>query len=162
MLSDTTAAAITVAVADLVGSAVLVALTVTVKDEATEAGGVYNPFDESVPHAAPVHPEPDMLHVTVEIDVPVTTAANCWGAPAVTVTVFGLTATATTGSATPFPARASAADAGTSLGINVRAPVKFPADVGVKTMLKVLLWFGPRVKGTGKPLRLKPFPVRAA
>ena len=41
-----------------------------------------------VPHAAPLQPAPPTLQVTAVFEVPVTVAANCWAAPAVTVIVL--------------------------------------------------------------------------
>jgi hypothetical protein len=70
--------------------------------------------------------------------------------------------TATEGTATPTPFSASDVDAGFTFAVRVRAPVKLPAAVGVNRMLKLALWFGARVNGMGRPLRLKPLPVREA
>lgn len=67
----------TFAEADLVGSATLVAVTVTVAGEGTLDGGIYSPAFEIVPHAAPVHPPPPTVHVTAVFEDPVTIPANC-------------------------------------------------------------------------------------
>jgi len=55
----TAATIVTLAEADLVGSATLIAFTVTVDSEGTLTGGTYSPFTEIVPHAAPVQPAPE-------------------------------------------------------------------------------------------------------
>jgi hypothetical protein len=55
----TTGVSVTVALADLSGSAALVAVTVNVWDEEIEAGAVYSPVEESVPR-----PDGDRLQVT--------------------------------------------------------------------------------------------------
>ena len=79
MLNKTAATATmaTLAEADLVGSATLVAFTVTVAGEGMLAGGTYKPAAEIVPHAAPLQPEPLSLQVTAVFELPVTFAANC-------------------------------------------------------------------------------------
>src|SRR5581483_2609149 len=43
-----------------------------------EAGAVYRPEVEIVPHAAPEHPEPATVQSTAVLLVPVTEAVNCW------------------------------------------------------------------------------------
>ena len=60
MLSKTAVAAtrVTLAEADLVGSATLVTVTRSVAGEGTLAGGVYSPPLEMLPHAAPLQPPP--------------------------------------------------------------------------------------------------------
>ncbi len=79
MLNKTAAAAtiVTLAEPDLVGSATLVALTVTVAGEGTLAGGVYTPLVEIVPHAVPPQPAPLTVQVTAVFEVPVTFPINC-------------------------------------------------------------------------------------
>lgn len=79
ILSKTASAAatVTLAEADLVGSATLVAFTVTVAGEGTLDGDVYNPLAEIIPHAPPVQPTPLTDHVTAAFEVPVTFAENC-------------------------------------------------------------------------------------
>ena len=67
--------------------------------------------------------------------------------------------TATEGTATPVPSMASEIEAGLTFVVRVRAPVKLPAAVGVNRILKLALWFGARVNGMGRPLRLKAVPV---
>jgi len=49
---------VTLAEADLVGSATLFAVTVTTGDEGTLAGATYSPLAEIVPHAASAQPAP--------------------------------------------------------------------------------------------------------
>ena len=77
MLTFTPAEIVTVAVADLVGSATLVAVTVTVAGDGIVPGAVYKPVELMVPHAAPVQPAPETLKVTAVFVVPVTVAVNC-------------------------------------------------------------------------------------
>jgi len=59
-----TATSVTVAVAELVETAWLVALTVTVGGLGSVAGAVYRPVVVIVPHPAPVQPAPDTLQFT--------------------------------------------------------------------------------------------------
>ncbi len=73
----TAAAMVTLAEADLVGSATLVAFTVTVAGKGTLDGEVYSPLAEIIPHAALVQPEPLTDHVTAVFEVPDTFPANC-------------------------------------------------------------------------------------
>lgn len=67
----------TVAVADLVGSAALVAVMVTVAGEGAVAGAAKSPLEEMVPQVAPLQPDPETVQVTAVFDVPVTEAINC-------------------------------------------------------------------------------------
>ena len=92
MLSKTATAAamVTLAEADLVGSATLVAFTVTVAGDGTPAGATNSPLVEIVPHAAPVQPTPLTVHVTAVFEEPVIFPANCWVRPTATVALFGL------------------------------------------------------------------------
>jgi hypothetical protein len=79
MLNKTATAAtiVTLAEADLVGSAKLVAFTLTAPGVETLAGETYNPMFEIVPHAAPLQPAPLTLQVTAVFEVPVIFPANC-------------------------------------------------------------------------------------
>jgi hypothetical protein len=79
MLSNTATATatVTLAEADLVGSATLVAFTVMIAGDDKLAGAKYCPLVEIVPHAAPVQPEPLTDHVTAIFEVPDTFPANC-------------------------------------------------------------------------------------
>jgi hypothetical protein len=97
ILIRTTRAAIiaTLAEADFVGSATLVAVTVATAGEGTFAGGAYSPLAEIVPHAGPSQPTPVTVQVTAVFDVPVTFPRNCWALPTVIVALFGLTVIAT-------------------------------------------------------------------
>ena len=63
--------------ADLVGSATLVAFTVTVAGDGKLAAGAYNPAAEIVPHAAPAQPGPLTVQITFVFEVPVTVPINC-------------------------------------------------------------------------------------
>lgn len=75
------------AVADLVGSAWLVAITETAFGDGAAAGAVYRPATLMVPHAAPAQPWPATPLCTVQLTFlfaePVTDAKNCCveGAP---------------------------------------------------------------------------------
>jgi hypothetical protein len=79
MLNKTATAATiaTLAEADLVGSATLIAVTVTAAGEGTLDGGIYRPLLEIVPHAAPVQPAPFSVHATAVFEDPVTVPTNC-------------------------------------------------------------------------------------
>jgi uncharacterized protein (DUF2237 family) len=86
---------VTVAEADLLGSACEVAVTVTVGGVGTEAGAVYRPATVMVPHVGPLQPVPEIVQVTVVLIVPVTVAVNCCLAPVTTFAEDGDTETAT-------------------------------------------------------------------
>ena len=77
-LSSTATAAtmVMLAEADLVGSAALVAFTVTVAGEGAVAGAVYSPPEEMLPHEAPAQPAPERVQVTAVLEELVTVAAN--------------------------------------------------------------------------------------
>ena len=75
---------VTVAVAVLVLSAELAAVTVTVCAEASDAGAVYKPLVEMLPTEGLID------HVTAVFVDPVTDAVNCCAPPAVRVEVAGL------------------------------------------------------------------------
>ncbi len=77
MATDIGTAIFTLAGADLLVSACDVAVTVTEGGFGTIAGAVYNPADEIFPQALPVQPEPEMLHETSVLEVPLTSALNC-------------------------------------------------------------------------------------
>lgn len=62
--------------ADLVGSATLVAVILTVPDGAA-TGVVYSPPLVIVPQATPLHPAPETLQATAVFADPVTSALNC-------------------------------------------------------------------------------------
>ena len=87
---------VTVAAPDFVGSACDVAVTVTVAGFGTVVGAVYRPPLVIVPHAAPLQPAPERLHVTVVLFVPVTVAVNCCWPAVGTWALLGETATLTT------------------------------------------------------------------
>ena len=80
---------VTVADAVLVLSAALVAVTVTVCEDATEDGAVYNPPAETAPTAGLI----DQL--TPEFDEPVTDAVNCCVCRALRAAEGGFTVTPT-------------------------------------------------------------------
>jgi hypothetical protein len=75
------------ALADLVGSAVLVALTVTFRALAIEAGPVYIPLLEMVPSSGL------NVHVTAVLVVPITETVNGWDCEIVSEAVDGLSDT---------------------------------------------------------------------
>jgi len=79
MLSGVPPAAttVTLAEADFVGSATLVAVTLTVTGEGALDGEVYSPLFEMVPHAAPLHPVPLTTQLTEVFELPVTVEVNC-------------------------------------------------------------------------------------
>ena len=84
---------VTAAVANLLGSACAVAVTVTFGGLGTELGAVYKPFVLIVPQALPEQPVPLMLQVTLVLLLPVTVAVNCTCCPVVTCAVAGETET---------------------------------------------------------------------
>lgn len=71
----------TVAVADFVASAWLVAVTATALGEGALAGAVYRPLLSIVPQAVPLQPCPGTalatLQVTAVFEIPLTAARNC-------------------------------------------------------------------------------------
>ena len=77
---------VTSALDDFVGSATLVAVTVTVWVLETVDGAVYRPLLERVPIAGFI------VHVTLALANPVTVAENCWLCEPYSVAVGGLTA----------------------------------------------------------------------
>lgn len=79
---------VAVAAPEAVGSARLVAVTVTLT-RPVDDGAVYNPLCVMVPMAG------DMLHETPRFCVPVTLALNCREEPDRTNTLFGETETVT-------------------------------------------------------------------
>lgn len=68
---------VTVALADFVGSATEVAVTITCAELGTAAGAAYKPLGEIVPQLLPEQPLPLTFHVTLVLDVPPTVALNC-------------------------------------------------------------------------------------
>lgn len=100
-LTTTTAGIETLAWADLVPSALLIALTTTDVDEETVAGAVYRPLVDTVP--APFPPAMSAtVHVTAVFVVPETFAVNCCDLPGGTTAEFGETATPTVGVTPPL------------------------------------------------------------
>ena len=128
MLTVTGKATVTTADPDFVESATNVAFTVTCGGLGTEAGAVYRPVDVIVPQAAPLQPEPAMLHVTAVLVVFATVAMNCCFPPRGTVAVAGDTVTDTgrpmvtdavadlVGSATEVAVTNTCGELGTALG----------------------------------------------
>ena len=81
----------TAAAADLVGSAWLVAVTVTDAGDGTAAGAVYRPALVIVPQAAPVQPAPESVQLTAVLLVPPTDAVNNWARVMFTLAAAGAT-----------------------------------------------------------------------
>jgi hypothetical protein len=78
-VTTTTDMIVTVADAVLLGSAMLVATTLTLAGEGATDGAVYtaaNELDATVPQEEPLQPAPFKLHATAEFDVPVTVAVK--------------------------------------------------------------------------------------
>lgn len=69
------------------GSATLIAVTDTLGGTVSICGAVYVPEEFTVPHAAPVHPFPEITHVTARSGLPAE----------FTVAVKGLAAPSSTG-----------------------------------------------------------------
>jgi hypothetical protein len=91
----TEARTVTVADADLVGSAWDVAETVTEAGVGTVAGAVYNPTLVIVPQVLAAQPTPATLQVTAVFVDPVTVAVNCCWAPTLNWALTGLMLTLT-------------------------------------------------------------------
>jgi hypothetical protein len=88
------AASVTVAVADLEGSAWAVAVTATTAGVGRLAGAVYNPLTPIVPPLASPPVVPLTAQKTAVFELPVTAALNCRVAPVLTVATVGVTAIA--------------------------------------------------------------------
>jgi hypothetical protein len=78
-------------VALLEGSAALVAVKETLGGAIEICGAVYIPEESTIPHAAPVHPLPESIHVTDRLGLPAefTVAVNGRKAPSSTGIAFG-------------------------------------------------------------------------
>ena len=87
-----TSVTVTAALADFVGSALLVVVTVC---KPAVAGAVYRPLVEIVPEVELPPTTPSTDQVTLVLVVPVTVAANCFVVLAVTLTEVGLMLTPT-------------------------------------------------------------------
>ncbi len=83
------AESVTVAEADLVGSACDVAVTETRDGLGTAGGAVYKPPVVIVPQLEPAQPTPPTLHVTAVLAEPVTVAWNCFCAPVTSCALVG-------------------------------------------------------------------------
>jgi hypothetical protein len=161
------AVTVTLADADLVVSATLVAVMVAVP---VFAGAVKTPAAEIVPV--------DAVQVTaVLVTVPWTVALKEWVVLTATLAVEGETVTeSTTGAGGGFagggsaggglfvgatPVAVSWTTVGFSLTLVARArlPVMVPGESGVNATAKVLATPGPRVVGSARPVVLKPLPV---
>jgi hypothetical protein len=153
---------VTVADADFVGSATLVAVTVAAP---AFAGAVYNPAAEIVPF--------EVLHVTaVFVVLPCTIAVNGIVPPDTTLAVVGETEiedTGAGGSGGGFEVAAAAvADNATTTGsalallISESFPVVVPGAAGVNATANVLLAPEERVIGVSSPEVLNPVPVTVA
>jgi hypothetical protein len=89
---------VTIAEANLLGSATEVAVTVIVRELATVAGAVYLPLPPIIPQLSPVQPVPETLQVRAWFaSLGVTVAVNCSTPPGCTVTLAGETVTAVAG-----------------------------------------------------------------
>jgi hypothetical protein len=102
MLNETAGAAtmLTLADADLLGSAMLVATTVTLGGEGATSGAEYTAPMElvaRVPYEEPLQPAPIKLHTTAVFDVPFTVAVNESVAAVETEALVGLMLNETTG-----------------------------------------------------------------
>ena len=78
MVMLTTGTIVTVALADLVGSATDVAVTDRNGGVGGTAGAVNRPDELTVPQVLPAQPIPVMVHVTAVLEEPVTVALNCF------------------------------------------------------------------------------------
>lgn len=113
IVTRTTGAVVTVTVAeaDLVVSATLVAVTVTLP---VVLGAVKRPLAETLPPLAD--------QVTAVLLEPVTVAANCWVALVTTEATVGEIATATTGTLTVMVADADLVFSATLVAVTAKVP----------------------------------------
>jgi hypothetical protein len=95
MLRVTSLVMVTEALALLLVSAWLVAVTVTLAGLGRSRGAVYNPEGEIVPSVLLPPGVPLTLHVTPVLEVPVMVAVNCWLLPSRTLAEVGDNATVT-------------------------------------------------------------------
>ena len=77
MVIPTVCVTVTDALADLLGSATDVAVTVTNGGLGAVEGAVYRPDEVILPQSVPTQPVPLRLQVTAVLLVPVTLAVNC-------------------------------------------------------------------------------------
>ncbi|MGA7767407.1 MAG: hypothetical protein WCA27_14435 [Candidatus Sulfotelmatobacter sp.] len=96
MVTVTTGTIVTVALADLVGSATDVAVTEKNGGFGGTAGAVNSPEGLTVPHVSPAQPIPVIVHVTAVLEEPVTVALNCFCALTPTWALVGDMEIATT------------------------------------------------------------------
>jgi hypothetical protein len=89
ILTVTSATTVTVALADLVGSATDVAVREKKGGLGGAEGAVNNPEELTVPHTVPAQPVPAIVQVTAVLDEPVTLALNCFCALTPTWAVVG-------------------------------------------------------------------------
>src|SRR5205823_15116809 len=91
---------VTLALADWLESAALIAVTVTVWFDATVVGAVYRPVELTIPviELPPITPSTNQF--TAVFVVPVTVALNCWDCPACKLLVVGEIEIATVGAVT--------------------------------------------------------------
>jgi hypothetical protein len=135
-----TTCTVTVALADFVPSATEVAVTVTVKVLVADVGAVYKPWLETLPHALPEHPVPEMLHVTEVFVTPLTVAVNCCVPPGTKLTVAGATCTVTN----VVPLRDTDCGLPAALSAIAMLALRVPDAVGWKRILSVQLAFEAR------------------
>jgi hypothetical protein len=93
---------VTLAVPEADNSAWLVAVIVTLGEEGSAAGAVYNPVESMVPTAESPPPVPFTAQFTAVFVVPVTVAVNCCCSPRKTDAVAGATETVTEAGGGPF------------------------------------------------------------
>lgn len=74
----TTGTIVTVALADLVGSATDVAVTEKKAGFGGTAGAVNSPEEFTTPQVLPAQPVPEIVHVTAVLAEPVTVALSCF------------------------------------------------------------------------------------
>jgi hypothetical protein len=122
-----------VLVSYLLGSAILVAFTVTVVWEAIVAGAVYRPLAERVPVLG------DKLQVTPVFEVPVTVDMNCCVCPAVNVGFAGLTVTMTPAGLTVIVAVANSVGSETLVMVTVTVVTVFTTAGAVYRPLAEML-----------------------
>lgn len=127
---------VTVAEADLVLSAALVAVTCTVAGEGGTAGAEYTaefPVDDREPQVEPLQPDPLKLQFTLVFVFPVTVELNCCVAPLTTLAVVGEreTVTAVGPEPTAIVMEAWAIEIGEEASWTSTVNVEVPATVGL-------------------------------
>jgi hypothetical protein len=134
----------TAALAVLVESAALVAVTVTEPPEGTLAGAVYSPLVEIVPTVELPPSIPFTFQVTAVFVVPLTVAENCWVPLTCNAALVGLKETEMGDEETPVPLSEIEAFAA-AVPLTVIVPEVLPWTLGLNATLSCKFPDGERV-----------------